>query len=80
MCAGSAIARISSSSQLPPDSELETDRLVWLLIAVVVDYVFIVKAFKSADGYYKPDVYVYCALTLAIPLVAGWRKDVDRAR
>jgi hypothetical protein len=56
------------------------DRLVCLLIAVVGDYVFIVKAFKPADGYHKPDVYVYCALTLAIPPVAGWRKGVDRAR
>ena len=52
--------------------------LVWLLIAVVGDYVFIVKAFKPADGYYKLDVYLYYALTLAIPLVAGWRKSVDR--
>jgi len=49
--------------------------LVWLLIAVVGDYVFIVKAFKPTDGYYKADVYLYYVLTLAIPLVAGWRKD-----
>ena len=48
--------------------------LVWLLIAVVGDYLFIVKAFSPADGYYKLDVYVYYALTLAIPLVAGWRR------
>lgn len=53
--------------------------LVWLLIAVGGDYVFIVKAFKPADGYYKPDVYLYYALTLAIPLVAGWRRDGARA-
>lgn len=53
--------------------------LVWLLIAVVGDYVFIVKAFKPADGYYKLDVYLYYVLTLAIPLVAGWRRDAARA-
>jgi hypothetical protein len=53
--------------------------IVWLLIAVGGDYVFIVKAFNPADGYYKPDVYLYYALTLAIPLVAGWRKSVDHA-
>jgi hypothetical protein len=47
--------------------------LVWLLIAVVGDYLFIVKAFKPADGYYKPDVYLYYALTVGIPLFAGWR-------
>ena len=45
--------------------------LIWLSIAVVGDYVFIVKAFGPADGYYKLDVYVYYALTLAIPLVAS---------
>jgi hypothetical protein len=48
--------------------------LIWLLIAVLGDYVFIVKAFKPADGYYKADVYLYYALTVAIPLFAGWRK------
>jgi hypothetical protein len=47
--------------------------LVWLLIAVVGDYLFIVKAFKPADGYYKPDVYLYYALTVGIPLFAGSR-------
>ena len=47
--------------------------LVWLLIAVVGDYLFIVKAFTPADGYYKPDVYLYYALTVGIPLFAGWR-------
>lgn len=52
--------------------------LVWLLIAVAGDYVFIVKAFKPADGYYKPDVYLYYALTLAIPLLAGWRRHHAR--
>ena len=50
--------------------------LVWLLIAVGGDYLFIVKAFKPADGYYKLDVYLYYVLTLAIPLIAGWRKSV----
>ncbi len=52
--------------------------LVWLLIAIVGDYLFIVKAFKPADGYYKPDVYLYYVLTLAIPLWAGWRRTVRR--
>ena len=47
--------------------------LVWLLIAVAGDYLFIVKAFKPADGYYKLDVYLYYVLTFAIPVFAGWR-------
>jgi len=53
--------------------------LVWLLIAIVGDYLFIVKAFSPADGYYKPDVYFYYALTLGIPLLAGWRRTLRRA-
>lgn len=52
--------------------------LVWMLIAVLGDYLFIVKAFKPADGYYKLDVYLYYALTLAIPLFAGWRRTLRR--
>lgn len=53
--------------------------LAWTLIAVLGDYLFIVKAFAPADGYYKPDVYLYYALTLAIPLFAGWRRARRRA-
>ena len=53
--------------------------LVWLLIAVLGDYLFIVKVLKPADGYYKLDVYLYYALTLAIPLFAGWRRTLRRA-
>lgn len=42
-------------------------------MAVLLDYLFIVKMFKSAD-YYKPDVYVYYALTLLLPIAVGWYK------
>ena len=52
--------------------------VVWALIAILGDYLFIVKTFKPEDGYYKPDVYLYYALTLAIPLLAGWRKSGGR--
>jgi signal peptidase I len=52
--------------------------LAWTLIAVLGDYLFIVKMLKPADGYYKPDVYLYYALTLAIPLLAGWRRTSRR--
>ena len=47
---------------------------VWVLIAIVCDYFFLVKAFKPADGYYKLDVYLYYVLTFVLPLVVGWRK------
>ena len=45
---------------------------VWTVIAVVFDYVFIVKAFSPTDGYYKLDVYAYYVLTFTIPLAVGW--------
>lgn len=48
--------------------------IVWTLIAVLFDYFFLVKAFKPADGYYKLDVYLYYALTFALPFLAGWKK------
>lgn len=47
--------------------------VVWVLIAVVLDYLFIVKAFNPVDGYYKLDVYLYYALTFLLPVVVGWR-------
>jgi hypothetical protein len=46
--------------------------LVWTAIAVVFDYLFIVRAFNPADGYYKPDVYLYYAATFGLPLAVGW--------
>ena len=53
----------------------------WTAIAVILDYLFIVKALKPADGYYKLDVYLYYALTFIIPLiVGGWKKDKRAGR
>ncbi len=49
--------------------------LTWTAIALICDYVFIVWALKPADGYYKPDVYVYYALIFVMPLIAGWWKN-----
>lgn len=48
---------------------------VWVLIAVVFDYLFLVKAFNPPDGYYKLDAYLYYALTFVLPLAVGWRKN-----
>lgn len=47
---------------------------VWVLIAILFDYFFLVKLFKPTDGYYKLDVYIYYTLTLALPLLVGWRR------
>jgi hypothetical protein len=54
--------------------------VIWVLIAIVFDYLFLVKMFKPADGYYKLDVYLYYALTLVMPLIVGWRKTTVRKK
>ncbi len=48
--------------------------IVWTLLAILLDYFLLVKVFKPADGYYKPDVYLYYILTFIIPLLVGWQK------
>lgn len=51
--------------------------LIWTLIAIMFDYLFIVKTFHPADGYYKLDVYLYYILTFALPFLIGWsKKDI----
>lgn len=52
----------------------------WAAIAVVLDYVLIVKAFHPADGYYKLDVYVYYVLTVLLPVLAFGQKSRNRLR
>jgi len=47
--------------------------VLWAIIAVVFDYIFLVRLL-NATNYYKPDVYIYYLLTLALPVVAGWYK------
>lgn len=42
---------------------------VWTLIAVVFDYLFNVQLFGIGSSYYQMDVYLYYALTFALPLV-----------
>ena len=46
--------------------------IVWMLLAVVLDYIFIVMMLKPEDGYYKLDVYLYYLLTLVLPICVGW--------
>jgi hypothetical protein len=48
--------------------------IIWVLMAIVLDYIFIVKALNPADGYYKPSVYIYYILTLLLPIVIGFFK------
>ena len=54
--------------------------IAWTVIAVALDYLFIVKALNPADGYYKPAVYLYYGLTFVLPLFVGWRKKSNSKR
>jgi len=47
--------------------------VIWTIMAILLDYLFIVKMFQSTD-YYKSDVYVYYALTFILPIIVGWYK------
>lgn len=51
--------------------------VVWALMAITLDYIFIIKVLKPADGYYKLDVYLYYILTFTIPLIFGLRKKAN---
>lgn len=52
--------------------------VTWTLVAIIFDYIFLVKLFKPEDGYYKLDVYLYYSLTFALPLLMGWKKTLRR--
>jgi len=47
--------------------------VIWTIIAVVLDYVLLVKLLKATD-YYKMDVYIYYILTFVLPIIVGWYK------
>jgi len=47
--------------------------VIWTIMAIVLDYVFLVKLLNATD-YYKLDVYIYYILTLILPVVVGWYK------
>jgi hypothetical protein len=47
---------------------------IWTFLAIVLDYLFIVKLLNPKGGYYKPDVYLYYTLTLLLPLIGYWWK------
>ncbi len=49
--------------------------VIWTAIAVLFDYMLIVKLLKPVDGYYKLDVYLYYVLTFILPLAIGFYKS-----
>lgn len=54
--------------------------MVWCATAIIGDYLFIVKLLNPPDGYYKPDIYLYYLLTLALPLAAAWLRGGTETR
>lgn len=57
-----------------------TIAVAWTAIAIVFDFVFIVKAFHPPDGYYKLDVFLYYALTFVMPTAVGLARPAARIR
>jgi len=47
--------------------------VIWTIMAAVLDFVFLVKLLNATD-YYKPDVFLYYALTFLLPLAVGLYK------
>jgi hypothetical protein len=45
--------------------------IIWTILAIILDYIFLVKMLHPVDGYYKLDVYLYYGLTFILPLLAG---------
>ena len=54
--------------------------VIWTMIAIIFDYVFLVKLFHPADGYYKLDVYLYYLLTFILPLLVGYIDNTSKSR
>jgi len=56
--------------------------IVWTVIAIILDYLFIVQLFQAT--YYETDVFVYYALTFLIPVGVGlylsWSREKPVAK
>lgn len=53
--------------------------LLWTLMAIGLDYVFIVKMLKTGTEYYKPDVFLYYILTFILPMIVGYWKYKNKS-
>jgi len=53
--------------------------IAWVVVAVVLDFLFIVLMFQ-ATTYYKPDVFLYYALTFLIPVGVGLYLNRDHGK
>lgn len=57
------LTRVSATSMRP----YMLMSVVWTLIMIVFDYLFLVRVFTPSDGYYKLDAYLYYSLTFLLP-------------
>jgi hypothetical protein len=48
--------------------------LVWTIMAIVLDYVFLVRMFRAGSTYYNPNVFLYYFLTFTLPIIVGYWK------
>lgn len=48
--------------------------LIWMVMAIVLDYLFNVVLLKIGNAYYKPDVFLYYFLTFVLPIAVGYWK------
>lgn len=53
--------------------------VLWTIMAVGLDYLFIVKMLHTENIYYKPDVYLYYFLTLLLPILVGYWKYTHKS-
>ena len=53
--------------------------LVWTIMAIVLDYLFIVVLLKAGNAYYKPDVLIYYFTTFILPIAVGYWKFKHKA-
>ncbi|KKQ10310.1 MAG: hypothetical protein US20_C0001G0024 [Candidatus Pacebacteria bacterium GW2011_GWF1_36_5] len=53
--------------------------LIWTIMAILLDYLFIVTLLKTGNSYYKHDVYLYYFLTFVLPMGVGYWKFKHKA-
>ena len=47
--------------------------IIWALLAIILDYIFLVKLLNATD-YYKLDVYLYYIITFILPILFAIKK------
>lgn len=53
--------------------------LFWTIMAVGLDYLFIITLLKTGNSYYKSDVFLYYFLTFTLPIAVGYWKYTHKS-